>query len=167
MQAIADRRGMPFMPSLELSPSWAHFNAWPLRLGTETRDRHEHGDRRRGIRARRGGSGAIVVQSNHPFIPYGYLASLAASVAPGGFNPAFDLLEINAERPDVDGRCCRRYGPLERRASLLPERRHRHSRCLELRVGAVRTFAHVDGVLTARGLCRRREERPATCRTAR
>ena len=31
LQRIADARGVPFIPSLELSPSWGHFNVWPLR----------------------------------------------------------------------------------------------------------------------------------------
>jgi prepilin-type processing-associated H-X9-DG protein len=39
--------------------------------------------------------GAIVVQANHPLIPYGYFANLSAGLVPGGFNPAFDLVEIN------------------------------------------------------------------------
>jgi hypothetical protein len=98
LQQIADRRGMPFIPSLELSPSWGHFNAWPLQPGqklaidTSTATIDEVlGEARR--------QGAIVVQSNHPFIPYGYLASLKAGVVPGGFNPAFDLVEINSDVP--------------------------------------------------------------------
>ena len=37
LQAIAERRGVPFLPSIELSPSWAHFNAWPLRIGETLR----------------------------------------------------------------------------------------------------------------------------------
>ena len=98
LQKIADARGVPFIPSLELSPSWGHFNAWPLRPGlplaidtaTATID-EVLGEARR--------QGAIVVQSNHPFIPYGYLASLGAGLVPGGFNPAFDLAEINSDVP--------------------------------------------------------------------
>src|SRR5271155_2547489 len=33
LQAIAARRGVPFIPSVELSASWGHFNAYPLTLG--------------------------------------------------------------------------------------------------------------------------------------
>ena len=33
LQAIADRRGIPFIPSVEMSTSWAHFNAYPVALG--------------------------------------------------------------------------------------------------------------------------------------
>jgi hypothetical protein len=99
LQAIADRRGMPFIASMEISPSWGHFNAWPLSpqgqplaidTSTTTIDQ---------VLAEAQRQGAIVVQSNHPFIPYGYLASLAAGVVPGGFNPAIELFEINADVP--------------------------------------------------------------------
>ena len=102
LQKIADRRGVPFIASVEISPSWGHFNAWPLTpqgqklaidTSTATIDQ---------VLAEARRQGAMVVQSNHPFIPYGYLASLAAGVAPGGFNPAFDLLEINADVPPTD-----------------------------------------------------------------
>jgi len=47
-------------------------------------------------------AGATVVQVNHPFNPYGYFASLKTGVAPGGFNPGFDLIEINSSVPNDD-----------------------------------------------------------------
>jgi hypothetical protein len=98
LQQIADARGIPFIASMELSPSWGHFNAWPLRpgqplgidTGTATIDE---------VLAEARRQGAIVVQANHPFIPYGYFASLLAGVAPGGFNPEFELAELNADVP--------------------------------------------------------------------
>jgi len=75
-----------FIPGIELSPSWGHFNAYPLTPGaqlaidtsTATIDMILKEARR---------AGATVVQVNHPFNPYGYFASLKAGVAPGGFNP--------------------------------------------------------------------------------
>jgi hypothetical protein len=96
LQAIADTRGVAFIPSVELSPSWGHFNAYPLSLGAALRI--DTGTATIGQilgEARR--LGAIAVQANHPFIPYGYLTSVAGGVAPGGFDPGFDLLEINAD----------------------------------------------------------------------
>lgn len=98
LQQIADARGVPFIPSIELSPSWGHFNAWPLNpgqplkidTGTATIDE---------VLAEARRQGALVVQSNHPFIPYGYFASLLAGVVPGGFNPEFELAELNADVP--------------------------------------------------------------------
>jgi hypothetical protein len=101
LQRIADLRHVPFIAGIELSPSWGHFNAWPLDpgktlavdTGTATIDQILAEGRR---------LGALVMQVNHPFIPYGYFASLAAGVAPGGFSPHFDLVEINATVPEDD-----------------------------------------------------------------
>jgi hypothetical protein len=148
LQQLADRRGIPFIPSVELSPSWGHFNAWPLRpaerlaidTSTATVDQ---------VLAEARRQGAIVVQSNHPFIPYGYFASLAAKVAPGGFNPAFELLEINAERPADDDRV------LQALASFW-NAGHRYylsggtdvHDVWNFESGRTRTFAHVEGKLT-------------------
>ena len=147
LQKIADARGVPFIPSLELSPSWGHFNAWPLRPGqkleidtaTATID-EVLGEARR--------QGAIVVQSNHPFIPYGYLASLGAGLVPGGFNPAFDLAEVNSDVP---------YDTAVLGAIwLLWNEGHRYYLSGGTDVhdvwnhesGRIRTFGHVDGPLT-------------------
>ena len=147
LQQIADARGVPFIPSLELSPSWGHFNAWPLKPGqtlaidtaTATIDA-VLGEARR--------QGAIVVQSNHPFIPYGYFASLGAGLVPGGFNPAFDLAEINSDVPyDTD---------VMEAMRLLWNAGHRYYLSGGTDVhdvwnhqsGRIRTFGHVDGPLT-------------------
>ena len=147
LQQIADARGVPFIPSLELSPSWGHFNAWPLRPGqrlaidtaTATID-EVLGEARR--------QGAIVVQSNHPFIPYGYLASLGAGLVPGGFNPAFDLAEINADVPyDTE---------VMQAIRLFWNARHRYYLAGGTDVhdvwnhesGRIRTYARVTGSLT-------------------
>ncbi len=102
LQRIADQRGVPFIPAMEISPSWGHFNAWPLHpqgqklaIDTSTATIDE-------VLAEARRQGAIIVQSNHPFIPYGYFSSVANGVAPGGFNPAFDLLEINGDNAGDD-----------------------------------------------------------------
>ncbi len=97
---VAESRGMPFIPSIEFSPSWGHFNAYPLALGepiqidTSTATAAE-------VMAEARRLGADAIQVNHPFIPYGYLASLEAGVVPGGFAPDFDLLEMNGEGDDA------------------------------------------------------------------
>ena len=46
LQAIADRRGMPFIPSAELSASWGHFNVYPLPPGRKLDGRCRHCDDR-------------------------------------------------------------------------------------------------------------------------
>jgi len=103
LQAIADRRGIAFIPGIELSASWGHFNAYPLlpgqKLNIDTGTASIDDIIREGRR-----QGAAVVQVNHPFIPYGYFTSVSTGVAPGGFNPTFDLIEINAEEPADDAK---------------------------------------------------------------
>lgn len=97
---IADSRGVPFIPSVEFSSSWGHFNAYPLALGepigidTSTATAAE-------VLAEARRLGADAIQANHPFNPYGYLTSLEAGVVTGGFAPDFDLLEMNGEGDDA------------------------------------------------------------------
>ena len=101
LEDIARARGVAFIPGIELSPSWGHFNAYPIAPGarlaidTSTAPVGE-------VFAEARREGAIAVQVNHPFIPYGYFASFEAGVAPGGFNPGFDLIEINSAVPNDD-----------------------------------------------------------------
>jgi hypothetical protein len=149
LQRIADRRGIAFIPSIELSPSWGHFNAYPLSLGlhlgldtgTATID---------AILAEAHRLGASVVQANHPFIPYGYLTSVQAGVAPGGFNPGFDLLEINAANSDDDGKVLQqlqRFWDAGRRY-YLSAGTDTHDVWNE-ESGRVRAFVHLDAAPTA------------------
>jgi hypothetical protein len=95
IKALSDKRGVPFIPSIEISPSWGHFNAFPLEIGAQLSVDPGVDDIHSIIKdARR--MGATVVASNHPYIPYGYLSSLEKNTAPGGFDPSIDLIEINA-----------------------------------------------------------------------
>ncbi len=99
MAEIAERRGLPFIPSMEFSPSWGHFNAYPLTLGEPSKiDTSTATAAEVMAEARR--LGADAIQVNHPFNPYGYLANLEAGVVPGGFAPDFDLLEMNGVGDD-------------------------------------------------------------------
>jgi hypothetical protein len=104
LQTIADARGVPFIPSMELSPSWGHFNAYPLRLGAPPQLETNTATVQDVFReARR--LGATTLQVNHPYDPgEGYFASLDRRVANGGFDPDFDLLEINGAQADKDGK---------------------------------------------------------------
>jgi hypothetical protein len=150
LRAIAERRGVPFIPGMELSASWGHFNAYPLSAqgvlaidtATATIDDIFREARRQG---------AIVVQVNHPFIPYGYFTSVGAGVAPGGFNPAFDLIEINAEAPADDGKVLRALWNFWNAGHryYLAAGTDTHDAWHD-ESGAVRTFAHIEGAVTAR-----------------
>ncbi len=158
LQAIADRRGMGFIPSIELSASWGHFNAYPLLpgqplaidTGTATIDDIIEEGRRQG---------ATVVQVNHPFIPYGYFTSVKAGVAPGGFNPTFDLIEINASAPDDDKKVLQTLWNFwnARHRYYLTAGTDTHDVWRD-ESGAVRMFAHIDGAVTAAAFARALKE---------
>jgi hypothetical protein len=149
LQAIADRRGMPFIPSVEISTSWAHFNAYPVRLseplaidtGATTID---------AVIAEAHRLGAEVLQVNHPLIPYGYFASLDRGVAPGGFNPGFDLIEINSDNRGDDDKVLARAWAFWNAGQrhYLAAGSDTHDVWNQLS-GAVRTYAHPDGAVTA------------------
>ncbi len=148
LQRIADRRGVPFIPGIELSASWGHFNAFPLMLGQKLAIDTSIASAADILReARR--QGAIAVQVNHPFIAYGYLTSVAGGVATGGFVPGFDLLEINASTTDDD--------KVLRQLWAFWNAGHRYYLTAGTDThdvwndesGRVRAFAHVDGALSA------------------
>jgi hypothetical protein len=146
---IAADRGVPFVPGMELSPSWGHFNAYPLRPGTQLQVDTSTASISEILKeARR--EGASVVQVNHPFIPYGYFASVAAGVAPGGFDGGFDLVEINSTVPKDDPKVLERLWRFwnEGKHYYLTAGSDTHDVWNE-QSGLVRTFAHVDTALTA------------------
>lgn len=148
LQAIADRRGVGFIPSVEISTSWAHFNAFPLNLGE--RMAIDTGQTTiDGVLAEARRLGAAVVQVNHPFIPYGYFASLAGGVAPGGWNPGFDLVEINGGNPPDDDKVLGAMARFWTRGDryYLSGGTDTHDVWNQLS-GQTRTFAHVDGPAT-------------------
>jgi hypothetical protein len=96
IKALSDKRGVPFIPSIEISPSWGHFNVFPIDVGAQLLVDPGVDDIHTIIKdARR--MGATAVASNHPYISYGYLSSLEKNTVPGGFNPTIDLIEINSE----------------------------------------------------------------------
>jgi hypothetical protein len=93
---------MPFIASIELSPSWGHFNAYPVRLGAAmTLDMNKASVQDVFREAHR--MGAAFIEVNHPYDPgEGYFGSLERGVAHGGFDSGFDFVEINGAQPDND-----------------------------------------------------------------
>lgn len=92
----ANKRDEPFIPGIEFSPSWAHFNAYPIEIGQELQiDPGKASVQQIFAEAER--LGASVVQANHPFIAYGYFTSLNKGDVPGGFSPNFDFVELNGQ----------------------------------------------------------------------
>jgi hypothetical protein len=94
MRDLSRARGVPFIPATELSPSWGHFNAYPLDDGkTVDIDTGQVPVQDIFEEARR--LGADVIAVNHPYSEYGYFANHEKGVVPGGFDSGFDLIEIS------------------------------------------------------------------------
>nr|WP_162136601.1 CehA/McbA family metallohydrolase [Oceaniovalibus guishaninsula] len=149
LASIAEDRDVPFIPSIELSPSWGHFNAYPLDLDAELQvDTSTATAAEILAEARR--MGADAIQSNHPFIPYGYLASLEAGTVPGGFASDIDLLELNG--PDDDARVFERAGHLWSRGQriYLSGGSDAHDVWNDA-TGSARAYVHVPGQPSAEG----------------
>ena len=88
--------GLIFIPGLEISPSWAHFNVYPLPLGV-TIDADATKDPVDVVFASARKAGAKVIVVNHPSIEYGYFTARDRSTIPGGkFDTSFDLMEVNS-----------------------------------------------------------------------
>jgi hypothetical protein len=148
LASLAAARGVPFIPGVELSPSWGHFNAYPLTPGAPL-DVDTSTASVDAILAAARRAGATVVQVNHPFIPFGYFTSVTAGVAPGGFNPGFDLVEINSTASADDAKVLSRlwefWNAGERHYLAAGSDTHD---VWNAQSGQVRTFAHPDGPIT-------------------
>jgi hypothetical protein len=150
LQAIAASRAMPFIPSIELSPSWGHFNAYPVRPGAPmTLDMNKASVQDVFSEAHR--MGAQLIEVNHPYDPgEGYFGSLERGVARGGFDGGFDLLEINGAQPENDAKTLAsawKFWSAGKRYYLAAgsdthDVWNDHS-------GDARVYVHVDGPLTA------------------
>lgn len=91
---VAASRQKPFIPAIEISPSWSHFNALGLPLGQELANPNNLTVQEIFADARKNGAQLIMV--NHPFNNFGYYKAVAENRAPGGYYDAYDLVEINS-----------------------------------------------------------------------
>ncbi len=102
MQALSEARAYPFIAGTELSPSWAHFNAFPIDDDKVVEiDTGQATVQEVFAEARR--MGADLIEANHPYSRYGYFESLEqevhrdgvlTSAVPGGLDLNFELAEI-------------------------------------------------------------------------
>ena len=152
MQSLADTRGVPFIAGTELSPSWGHFNAYPLDDGATVEiDTGQATVQEIFGAARDMGADAIAV--NHPYSDYGYFENLEKEAVPGGYDSDFDLVEIG---PVLDNRGAqaRNQDVIERVWSMwndgdkvyLAAGSDVHDVWVK-ESGRVRTFVYVDGEL--------------------
>jgi len=100
----SEQRGVPFIPSIEISPMWAHFNVYPLPLSYD--ELPEDGEASEIFAAAREVNEEpevddVVIQVDHPWISYGYYYSLQEDDIPGGYDPGYDVVEWFADREET------------------------------------------------------------------
>jgi hypothetical protein len=152
MQQLAARRNTLFMAGTEMSPSWAHFNAFPIDIDKSIDiDTGQSTVQEIFAAARR--MGADVIEVNHPYMGYGYFNSREKEMIPGGYDPGYELVEIEASfhngsaernQKTIDG-VWRLWNQDERK--YLAAGSDVHDVWAELS-GAARTYVHVDGDLS-------------------
>ncbi|MCZ6912800.1 MAG: CehA/McbA family metallohydrolase, partial [Proteobacteria bacterium] len=149
MRTLSDTRGLHFIPGIELSPSWAHFNAYPLDDGkTVDIDTGQATVQEIFATARR--MGADIVEVNHPYSGYGYFESLRQGMVPGGLDTSFDLVEIERIAYDERNRkTLKRVWQMwnEGRRVYLAGGSDVHDVWIN-ESGSVRSYVHVDGDLS-------------------
>ncbi|RLG87595.1 MAG: hypothetical protein DRO18_03030 [Thermoprotei archaeon] len=96
----ASLRGKPFIPSVEISPAWAHFNPYPIPLGKDILYRGTACELFKAARE----AGAIVIRVNHPYVTAGYFAAQERGEIPGGYCEDWDVAEINGRWDSSDNK---------------------------------------------------------------
>ena len=149
MRELSKTRSVPFIPGTELSPSWGHFNAYPVDDGTSVEiDTGQSSVQEIFTEARR--MGADIISVNHPNSEYGYFESLRNDVAPGGFDDGFDLIEIElSEFGERNRKTLLRVWKMwnERQKVYLAAGSDAHDVWTEVS-GAARSYAYVDDDLS-------------------
>lgn len=152
MQQLSARRDILFMAGTEMSPSWAHFNAFPVDIGKSIDiDTGQSTVQEIFAAARR--MGADIIEVNHPQMGYGYFNSRDKELIPGGYDSDYELIEIEASFHN---------GSAERNQKTMQgvwqmwnqgDRKYLaagsdvHDVWAEVS-GAARTYVHVEGELT-------------------
>ncbi len=102
IENLAQSRNVPFISGIEVSPNWGHINVFPLPLNGSDVSIDPAGSVSE-IFARAREMDALVMIA-HPYITYGYFHSLEQDMAPGGWDPDFDLIELNGAISASDNR---------------------------------------------------------------
>lgn len=96
MAKLSASRDVPFIPAMEISPSWGHFIAYPIDINGELSVNPSTAPISK-ILKQEDVLGAMAIQANHPYIKYGYYHSQAAGTVPGGYDAGYDLVELNGD----------------------------------------------------------------------
>lgn len=102
IEKLTQSRDVPFISGIEVSPNWGHINVLPIPLDGSDVSIDPSGTVSE-IFARAREMDALVMIA-HPYITYGYFHSLEQDMAPGGWAPDFDLIELNGAISASDNR---------------------------------------------------------------
>ncbi len=150
--ALTKKRGLPFIPALEISANWGHFNIFPLSLENPDSVSHENKTAKEIFRECR--NIAEVTAVNHPFSSYGYFYSLGKKNAPGGFDGNFDLLELNSRSGEIEETIQKAWEFWnEKRPYYLTAGTDNHDVFRE-QSGFIRMFVYIDGLLNGQNFIR-------------
>jgi len=148
IKEYADSRNLPFIPSIEISPMWSHFNIYPVPLGSEKLNDVGSGNASEIFKAARE-LGDVVIQVNHPWIAYGYYNAKNNAKIPGEYNEDYDVVEIRKEKIKESDK-----KTLEKMYSLWNKGKEKYMvgntdiHDVQSNVtGYIRTFAQVEGEL--------------------
>ena len=97
MEKWAETRGMPFIPSVEVSPGWGHFNVYPLPLSLAEKQPVNPIKKTDpwSLITDAYAKGAMVIRVNHPFDGSGYWKGWLTGNLPGPYCPLYTNVEIN------------------------------------------------------------------------
>ena len=145
LHELSSGRGRHFIAGTEMSPSWAHFNVYPLDDG-RTVDIDTGQALVQEIFAAARDMGADVIEVNHPYSEYGYFTSAENGRVPGGYDDGFDLIEMTTGNNQKTLEHVWRLWNDGKRAYLAGGS-DVHDVWLETS-GASRTYAYVEGELS-------------------
>lgn len=146
---VAQSRNKPFIPAIEISPSWAHFNAIGVPMGQVLANPNNLKVQEIFDDARQNKASLLMV--NHPFHPgFGYFQALEDNRAPGGNHDDYDLVEFNSANLKQAAKVIPRMHEIwnKGRKVYLASGTDYHDLLVE-DYPEVRTMVHVDSPLTA------------------
>lgn len=147
MAALSEQRNVPFIPSIEISPSWGHFNAYPVEIGTDYAIDSGKAPVQ-SIIDQRDALGAEAIQVNHPYIKYGYYTNVENETTTGGYYPRYDLLEVNADG-EYEKTLRKAWNHWSRGERIYLSAGSDVHDVWQYASGEVRAYAHVPGTLDA------------------
>lgn len=99
VEQYSKTRNKTFICGVEISPPWAHFNAYPI-INPE---RLVYSGTMRDIITAARSAGALVIRANHPYIG-GLFIAQELNTIPGGYYEDWDVAEINGPWGSDDAR---------------------------------------------------------------